>query len=191
MCNEFPQHHTPPTGTCFLFRRDLSMRDLDVLQQISSVEEFHRTVSGILCVGSSVSESRVSVLLDLYYYTMRFCRDSEFSREQTSCLFSIVKETHATCLDTPLGNADVCYKYFKELLLCHAIHRPPYSLKLFTPEQIQCISHYFLNTYFRHFKLYKYVFTPQVQLDLSIVYEESTDTSQQQEPDDWGMRGRD
>lgn len=29
---------------------------------------------------------------------------------------------------------------------------------------------YVVNTYFRHFKLYKYVFTPQVRLDLSLSY---------------------
>lgn len=32
------------------------------------------------------------------------------------------------------------------------------------------LADYVVNTYFRHFKLYKYVFTPQVRLDLSLTY---------------------
>lgn len=40
--------------------------------------------------------------------------------------------------------------------------RPPFSIDLFSQEQLALISDYVVNTYFRHFKLYKYAFTPQV-----------------------------
>ncbi|CAJ0936353.1 unnamed protein product [Ranitomeya imitator] len=40
--------------------------------------------------------------------------------------------------------------------------RPPFSIGLFSPQQLLHMSDYFVNTYFRHFKLYKYVFTPQI-----------------------------
>lgn len=33
------------------------------------------------------------------------------------------------------------------------------------------MTEYAINTYFRHFKMYKYVFTAQVKLDLSINYD--------------------
>ncbi|XP_075034829.1 cilia- and flagella-associated protein 119 isoform X2 [Mixophyes fleayi] len=123
-----------------------------------------------LSLDGSRCEPHASVLLDLYYYTVRFCWQCSFTREQTSCVFSIMKETHAACVGTPLENVEDCYIYFKELLLCHAVHQPPFCINLFTQKQILRISDYFLNTYFRHFKLYKYVFTPQVKLDLSISY---------------------
>ncbi|XP_020864274.1 cilia- and flagella-associated protein 119 isoform X4 [Phascolarctos cinereus] len=48
--------------------------------------------------------------------------------------------------------------------------RPPFSIDLFGEEQLLSLSDYIVNTYFRHFKLYKYVFTPQVRLDLSLRY---------------------
>ncbi|XP_072273120.1 cilia- and flagella-associated protein 119 [Pyxicephalus adspersus] len=82
-----------------------------------------------------------------------------------------MKETHNVCVETSLGNVEETYQFFKELLLCHAIHRPPFSIALFTQQQILHISDYVMNTYFRHFKLYKFVFTPQVCLDLTISYE--------------------
>eukprot|EP00074_Homo_sapiens_P099920 XP_016879342.1 coiled-coil domain-containing protein 189 isoform X2 [Homo sapiens] len=48
--------------------------------------------------------------------------------------------------------------------------RPPFSIDLFKEEQLLALEDYVVNTYFRHFKLYKYVFTPQVRLDLSLTY---------------------
>ncbi|XP_053550791.1 cilia- and flagella-associated protein 119 [Bombina bombina] len=154
-----------------LIRRDLDTHDLEILERCNSAEDMQRSLSQMLSLERSLSPLQVSVLLDLYYYTLRFCQDCGFSREQTSCLVSIMKETHGACLDTPLDNADTCYGYFRQLLLCHTLQRPPFSLNLFTPQQVLLISEYFLNTYFRHFKLYKYVFTPQVLLDLSVSHE--------------------
>ena len=49
--------------------------------------------------------------------------------------------------------------------------RPPFSIELFTPDQVKLLTEYTLHTYFRHFKMYKYAFTPQVKLDLGITYE--------------------
>ncbi|CAH2308285.1 Hypothetical predicted protein [Pelobates cultripes] len=144
--------------------RDLTVQDLDVLQKTNHIEEFHRTLSQILGIEGSVSEWHAPILLDLFYYTWRFCQRCRFSKEQTSCLFSIVKDTHSACAGCAVGNPDDCFRHFQELLRCHAVHRPPFSVNLFTQQQIEHISGYFLNTYFRHFKLYKYVFTPQVSL---------------------------
>ncbi|KAG8433445.1 hypothetical protein GDO86_017646, partial [Hymenochirus boettgeri] len=155
--------------------KDLTIEDVEILQKAKSVDEIHRALSQMLSLERNSSDPRVSVLLDLYYYTVRFCQDSGFNREQTSCFFSIVKDTHAECTDTPLGNMDMCYEHFVELLLCHSVHRPPFSLAIFTQQQIQTISDYVMNTYFRQFKLYKYVFTPQVHLDLSISYQGMVD----------------
>ena len=44
-----------------------------------------------------------------------------------------------------------------------SFQRPPYSIDLFNPEQVRDITAYVVNTYFRHFKMYKYAFTPLVR----------------------------
>ena len=41
---------------------------------------------------------KTGILVDLYYYTIQFCRDHKFSKEQTSAFFSIVKRTHEVCI---------------------------------------------------------------------------------------------
>lgn len=71
---------------------------------------------------------------------------------------------------TPLGNVEECYRSFTSVLFCHGVRRPPFSIDLFEEEQLLALADYVVNTYFRHFKLYKYVFTPQVRLDLSLTY---------------------
>ena len=43
-------------------------------------------------------DMKQGILIDLYYYTIQFCRDNSFSKEQTSALFSIVKQTHEVCV---------------------------------------------------------------------------------------------
>ena len=39
-----------------------------------------------------------AILLDLYFYTVQFARDCQFTKEQTSAFFSIVKRTHDACV---------------------------------------------------------------------------------------------
>uniref|UniRef100_A0A674J391 Cilia and flagella associated protein 119 n=1 Tax=Terrapene triunguis TaxID=2587831 RepID=A0A674J391_9SAUR len=116
------------------------------------------------------SDPRAAILLDLYFYTVQFSREHSFTREQSSVFFAIVKDTHEACVETPLPNVEECYRYFTELLFCHAVRRPPFSIDLFSQEQLALMSDYVVNTYFRHFKLYKYAFTPQVRLDISLSY---------------------
>ncbi|XP_040297079.1 coiled-coil domain-containing protein 189 [Bufo bufo] len=151
--------------------KDVTVRDLERLERAQSDDDLHRALSEWLHVEGGLCEPRASALRDLYYYTVRFCWDRGFSREQTSCVFSVVKETHAACVGSPLGNVAECYRHFQDLLLCHAVHRPPSSISLFSAQQLLHISDYMVTTYFRHFKLYKYVFTPQVKLDLAVTYD--------------------
>jgi len=42
------------------------------------------------------------------------------------------------------------------------VQRPPFSIDLFGANEVRKIVEYVINTYFRHFKLYKYAFTPRV-----------------------------
>uniref|UniRef100_A0A8C0G724 Cilia and flagella associated protein 119 n=1 Tax=Chelonoidis abingdonii TaxID=106734 RepID=A0A8C0G724_CHEAB len=159
----------------------------------------HRVLAELFELQGWESDPRAAILLDLYFYTVQFSREHNFTREQSSTFFAIVKDTHEACVETPLSNVEECYHYFTELLFCHAVRvspgegqpqpgppaaaspphgspcpspaspspllpfqRPPFSIDLFSQEQLALMSDYVVNTYFRHFKLYKYAFTPQV-----------------------------
>uniref|UniRef100_A0A4X1TMB2 Cilia and flagella associated protein 119 n=1 Tax=Sus scrofa TaxID=9823 RepID=A0A4X1TMB2_PIG len=113
---------------------------------------------------------RDAITLDLFSHILIFCRHQGFSLEQTSTACALLQDLHKACIATPLGNVEECYRYFTSVLFCHGVRRPPFSINLFKEEQLLALADYVVNTYFRHFKLYKYVFTPQVRLDLSLTY---------------------
>uniref|UniRef100_A0A672RTH5 Si:ch73-81k8.2 n=1 Tax=Sinocyclocheilus grahami TaxID=75366 RepID=A0A672RTH5_SINGR len=107
------------------------------------------------------------ILLELYTNLVLFCKEQHFNREQTSVLISIIKTVHQFNTETPLNNTDHCMTYCSELLLCHSVRRPPFSIDLFSSEQVTLILFYFINTYMRHYFLYKCIFTPEVWSSLN------------------------
>lgn len=150
---------------------DLTVADIDRLEDAETPEQIKRLLCELQHLDEPSLNPKHAVLLDLYYYTLQFARQQVFNKEQTSAFFSIVKNTHTVCTETPFGNVQQCFNYFREMVLCHAVKRPPFSVDLFKPAQVRSITEYVINTYFRHYKLYKYVFTPLVRLDLSMKYE--------------------
>ncbi|CAJ1080846.1 coiled-coil domain-containing protein 189 isoform X1 [Xyrichtys novacula] len=157
---------------------DISYHDMEQIEKMQSLPDLKSVLSSVL--GVDLPEPKRGVLLELYAHTVLFCRESSLNKEQTSVLLSIIKSVHEANTMTPLNNIDDCFKYCKELLLCHSVRRPPFSINLFSPEEGSCILKYIYNSYVRHYKLYKYIFTPQVKLDLSLTYSESP--NQDEEP---------
>ncbi|XP_053375325.1 cilia- and flagella-associated protein 119-like isoform X2 [Mercenaria mercenaria] len=149
---------------------DLTVDDLDRINESLNADHIKMVLADIFHLDDHKSSLKTGIVMDLYYYTLQFARENRFSKEQTSAFFSIVKKTHEVCIETPFGNLDETFSYFKELVLCHAVNRPPHSIELFTADQVRLITEYTVNSYFRHFKMYKYAFTPMVRLDLSINY---------------------
>lgn len=147
---------------------DLNVYNTDKILKCSNNSEVRRTLQDIFCLDES---SRNDILLDLYTHAIIFAKLQNFSKEQMSTYFSILKQTHEVCVATPFGNVEECFSFFRELVLTHSVHRPPWSLEIFSPAQIETITTHVINTYFRHYKLYKYAFTPKVRLDLSLRYE--------------------
>jgi len=111
------------------------------------------------------------IILDLYYHLIVFAKENNFNEEQTSAFFSIVKRTHNKSIETPYGNMEESFQFFKDMVTCHSVKRPPFYIHLFNIQQTKHITEYVLNTYFKHFKLYKYAFTPKVMMDVSISYQ--------------------
>ncbi|TEA38796.1 hypothetical protein DBR06_SOUSAS610163 [Sousa chinensis] len=165
----------------------LDIHSMHRLEKTANVEEMREVLAELLGLGSPAQSLRDAITLDLFSHALIFCRQQGFSLEQTSTACALLQDLHKACIATPLGNVEECYRYFTSVLFCHGIRvrasgggqssnsqsspqRPPFSINLFKEEQLLALADYVVNTYFRHFKLYKYVFTPQVRLDLSLTY---------------------
>ncbi|CAI9727923.1 Hypothetical predicted protein [Octopus vulgaris] len=110
------------------------------------------------------------ILLHLYVYAIQYARDKEFSTRQLSVYFSIVKDVHEFCVENSFVRIEETFDYFEDLLIRHCILRPAFNMELFSIPEAKKIAFHMVDTYFRHFKLYKYAFTPQVLLDLVLSY---------------------
>ncbi|KAJ3207118.1 hypothetical protein HDU67_007673 [Dinochytrium kinnereticum] len=117
---------------------------------------------------------RTGIVLDFYYYTLDFAKEQRFTPNKTSALFSIMKQTHERTISSPFVHMDKDFAFFKDLLLKHSIQRPPFSEKIFSLSELKAITDYALNTYFRHYVMYKYVFTKKVRLDFRVENAEMT-----------------
>ena len=62
---------------------------------------------------------------------------------------------------------DDSFKIFKELLLRHAIKRPPHSLAIFSLADVKKIDLFVLDTFYRHYDMYKYALTIKDMLHLT------------------------
>ncbi|XP_056221944.1 coiled-coil domain-containing protein 189 [Seriola aureovittata] len=147
---------------------DVSYHDMEEIDNMQSIPDLESVLCSVL--GVDLPEPKRGVLLELYVQTLLFSRECSFKKEQTSALLSIIKSIHEANIETPLDNIEQCFIYCKELILCHSVRRPPFSVDLFSSKEVDCIFEYIHNSYMRHYKLYKYIFTPQVKLDLSLTY---------------------
>ena len=62
---------------------------------------------------------------------------------------------------------DESFELFKELLLRHAIKRPPHSLAIFSLADVKKIDLFALDTLYRHFDMYAYALTVKDMLHLT------------------------
>ncbi|KAM6898011.1 cilia- and flagella-associated protein 119 [Lycodopsis pacificus] len=152
---------------------DVSYHDMEEICKMQSIPDLESALCSVF--GVHLPEPKRGVLLEMYVQTVLFCRECNFKKEQTSALLSIIKSIHEANIETPLNNIEECFKYCKDLLLCHSVRRPPFSINLFRSEEVECILKYIHNSYMRHYKLYKYIFTTQLKLDLSLTYSETPD----------------
>ncbi|TPX59155.1 hypothetical protein PhCBS80983_g02658 [Powellomyces hirtus] len=134
---------------------------------IGPADEALRYLVSILNNGKE-DPQRTLILMDFYFYTLRFAKSTNLSPEQASVFFSIMKTTHERTAASPFLHLEKDYEVFKDTLLRHSVHRPPFSQKIFSLAEAKAIDEYAVNTYFRHYLMYKYAFTKKLRLNLSI-----------------------
>lgn len=154
---------------------DLTVSDMDMINEAATPEKIKLELGRIFDMVDYEENPKKGVLMELYFNVIQFARSKGLSKEQTSCLFSIVKKTHEVATETPFGNLMQTYRYFEGLILCHSVKRPPYSIDVFRPDEVRPVVQFVLDTYFRHYKMYKFVFTPMVHLDVAVTYVDKKD----------------
>ncbi|XP_014787651.1 cilia- and flagella-associated protein 119 [Octopus bimaculoides] len=172
-----PQSHT----ATIVVWNDLDLENSESLLEAPTLKDVKEILAEIFKLYNYATVQKEGILLNLYTYAVQFAREEDFTNEQLSAYFSIVKRVHEVCVESPFGNLEETFTYFKDLLVSHSVCRPPFSIELFSSEEIKKISDHVIKTYFRHFKLYKFAFTQQVRLDLVLNYTGPSDSDASQE----------
>ncbi|XP_042778328.1 coiled-coil domain-containing protein 189 isoform X9 [Panthera leo] len=99
----------------------LDIHSMHRLEKTTNTEEMREVLAELLGLGSPEQSLRDAIILDLFSHALIFCRQQGFSLEQTSTACALLQDLHKTCVATPLGNVEECYRYFTSVLFCHGL----------------------------------------------------------------------
>lgn len=142
----------------------ISEKQIDLLERNSDANGVRALLIDFFKIGESHSDPRkVEIATDFHFYNYAFCKESAFDALKTSTFLTLMNKLmlddvaiicrHHTVKDS--------YDSFQKLLLRHSVERPPKSVGVFSEKDVSRIHDFVINSYFRHFLLYKYVFGVQ------------------------------
>ncbi|KJP87966.1 hypothetical protein AK88_02400 [Plasmodium fragile] len=99
------------------------------------------------------------IVHDLFYNTLTYCIRRDLSVVEISTYLSIMKYIFFKLVNGG-GHAVDLFAEFKKVMLHHSINRSPSYVKIFSYSSLRLLMKYALNTFFRNFFFYKFIFVP-------------------------------
>ena len=119
-------------------------------------------------------EEKKEIITQFTRNNFMFCEKAGLPEDKMVVVMEILHYLMRQVLDIGEGlTEDQSYENFKELLLRHAVHRPPHSLALLNMEEVRKVDLFVQDSFFRHFDMYKYalVFKDELALTTSETFE--------------------
>jgi len=148
----------------FLSGADVSDAELDAIAAEPDKERARAHLAAVMDLDQD-DGLPTEIAADLHFFNFLFCHSAQFSATKTSCFLSIMKQVFRAMVIERLSSAQT-FELLRELLLRHSVPRPPWSVGVFSANDLKVLTDYVVNTFFRHFKLYQYVYVPHRQLRL-------------------------
>jgi len=110
-----------------------------------------------------VDEKKNVIATDYHFYNYAFCKERAFDARRTSTLMAIMHEIfYRDSLTTGIAKSrKSSYKYFEELVLKHSVELPPESIRVFRDADVSAIMDYVVESYYKQFNLFTYIFSIQ------------------------------
>ena len=114
----------------------------------------------------TLSPDQIEIAADFHFYNFTFCRDQGFTPHKTSAMIAILRALFTTDLATnePSDTMAASYQRMEKLIIMHAVERPPACVGIFSKPEVEKIVDFVMHTYYRHWRLYKYIFTSHLQV---------------------------
>ena len=110
-----------------------------------------------------VPQDKVGILQQYTETNVNFAFKQNFDEKKMACFVEIMHYLMQMIVSEPLTE-DKMYDHFKDLLLRHAVLRPPHSLAIFNLNDVKKIDLFVQDTFIRHFDMYSYAFTAKETL---------------------------
>jgi len=94
---------------------------------------------------------------DLFFETLCFARRESWTWELTERLFNIVLTTLEYETQNPLCTMEDSFSHFKKNVLLFCCERPPWTVGMFTEDQLKSICQFVLDHHYRFFSLHKQI----------------------------------
>mmetsp|Transcript_56826 Transcript_56826/g.176777 ORF Transcript_56826/g.176777 Transcript_56826/m.176777 type:complete len:278 (+) Transcript_56826:3-836(+) len=163
-----PEKVKPPakTGPLFLYFTDVAEEDMSRITAAATKAEVKQLLKR--CMRIDQAEGfRTEILADMHYHNYSFCVGHSFTAVKTSTFLSIMRLVLEEAVGSRL-TASEAFEVFKDWLLRHSVERPPWSVGVFTFDDVKAVMDYVHNTFFRHYRLYMYVYMTRCDLGITM-----------------------
>jgi len=143
---------------------DLSEEEMESITNEPSKERARARLAAVVDIDQD-DGLPTEIAADMHFYNFLFCHSACFNATKTSCFLAIMKRVFRSMIAERLTCVET-FELCKALLLKHSVARPPWSIAVFSANDLKVITDYVLNTFFRHFNLYQYVYVPHRDLTL-------------------------
>ena len=163
--SEAPEEEAAPPRLGLAFT-DLTIESMEALADATTVKDKLRILCELTEVNHYQDNTWSGVFVDYLYYGLAFAAERSFSDEQTSALFSILKNVfeHAFPVepDTNSLPLEESHAFFKEQMLTHSVDDAEAGcIQIYSVEDVTQISNFLSTTFYRHYNSYKYAYSVQ------------------------------
>ena len=142
---------------------DFKIKDVEVMLKIKG-KELREAIMEVMTeqwgVEGTAEDAKITILLDFYSFLVHFSRVNKFTAEKASLFLSVAKRVHDASGGQIL-TVENSLSLLKDLLLKHSVHRPPYSVGVFTLKELQLVTDYMVQSYYKHYNLYQFVYVKE------------------------------
>ncbi|EUD64776.1 hypothetical protein C922_04812 [Plasmodium inui San Antonio 1] len=100
------------------------------------------------------------IVSDLFSNTLTYCISRDLSIVEISTYLSIMKYIFFKLVNERGGHIVDLFAELKKVMLHHSVNRSPSCVKIFSYSSLRLLIKYALNTFFRNFFFYKFIFVP-------------------------------
>lgn len=147
---------------------DVTLDDVQSLRGTTSKDKMRKILSKCMKVDAEEGVA-AEILLEFHLQNYLFCRSHPtlHNQEKTSTFLSLMRIIYEDAIGERKAIAK-SFSQFKGMLDKHSKQTPPYSVGVFSPEEVGIMIDYASRTYFRHYKMYQYVYLKRRELDLRV-----------------------